>query len=388
MINHRLAFQTPILVALCFFVMPAWAGDRTRTPEMLRGDVQLRYDGEALFGRLVDRTTAAGARTEVARSTRQQHRLTFGGAFSLYHGIAVTLDLLPITVHDKRVWGSANDMRLDPDAGVPTMVGGSELPADVLSEAVSQRNHVGFGDIKVGARAVAFAQDGVPGRKAPANLAFDFAVRLPTGGNHDKVRENGTAGPGVGGPGLELGFTASRRIAGVEPYVSLAWVYNGAYKQVLVDATGAPTAPPGDPDNPTPDAEGRWTIDPAERLTVRFGAELLVMRNEEKDTEARFDVGASLSYVGPDEVSVGRLLPAPLDDTVGYLAVTGEHLVADVGLGLRVRPIRPIEIRLDLGGAWYAPHTIERIGEKVYGVETGTDTFAFQWGLAVRARIR
>lgn len=386
--NHRLALQTSVVLALGLFATPTLAGDRTRTPTMLRGDVQLSYDGQALFGRLMDRTAARGSRTEVARSTRQEHRLTLGGAFSPYHGIAVTLDLLPITLHDMRVWGSANDMRLDPDAGVPTMVGGSELSMDVLSGSASQRNHVGFGDIRFGARAVAFAQDGVPGREAPANLVFDLAVRVPTGGNHDKVRDNGTAGPGVGGPGLELGFTASRRIAGVEPYVSLAWVYNGAYKQELLDVNGVATPPPSDPDNPTPDAQGRWTIDPAERLTVRFGAELLVASNEEKDTEARFDVGASLSYVGPNEISVGRLLPAPLDDTVGHLAVTGEHMVADVALGVRVRPVRLIEVRLDLGGSWHAPHTIERIGEKVYGVETGNDTFAFHWGLAVRARIR
>jgi hypothetical protein len=384
--NHRIA--SLLLLLGLGTASPAFAGDRTRTPPMLRGDVQLLYDGSVGFGRLVDRTVAGGTRTEVARSTRQQHRITLGGAFSPYHGIAVTLDLLPITLHDKRVFGSANDMRLDPDAGLPTMVGGSELPVDVLAGSAAQRNHVGFGDIRFGARAIAFAQDGVPGRQGPANLAFDLSVRVPTGGNHDRVRDNGTAGPGVGGPGLALGLTASRRIAGVEPYLTLAWELNGPYRQQLVDVDGAPTTPPVDPDAPNPDAEGRWTLDPAERFTVRFGAELLVMQNEEADTEARFDVGAAVTYVGPDEISVGRLLPAPLDATVGHLAVTGEHMVADVALGLRVRPIRLIEVRVDVGATWTAPHTIERIGEKAYGVETGTDTFGVHWGLAVRARIR
>jgi|GEM_PF-1742331 len=378
----------PVVAAAALLATPALAGDRTRTPPMLRGDVQLTYNGDLGFGRLVDRTVAGGTRTEVARSTRQIHRLTVGGAFAPYHGIAVTLDLLPVTMHDKRAWGSANDMRIDPDAGLPTMVGGSELSAAVLDASASTRNHVGFGDMRFGVRAVAFAQEGVPGREGPANLAFDLAVRVPTGGNHDKVRDNGTAGPGAGGPGIELGLTASRTIAGVEPYLSLGFAYNGPYKQALVDSSGAATTPPVDPDAPTPDAEGRWTLDPADRVFLRFGAELLVMRDDEKDTEARFDVSAGLTYVGPDEISVGRLVPGPLAGTIGHLAVTGEYVQAHVDFGLRIRPIRLIEVRVDVGGSWQAPHTIERIGEKTYGVETASDTFALSWGLALRARIR
>jgi len=377
-------------LGLALLLLPslATAGDRTRTPDMLRGDVELRYAGSLQFVRLVDRTVAAGVRTEVGRSTLQRHGLTLGGAFSPYHGIAITLDLLPISLHDKRAYASANDMRLDPDAGLPTMVGGSELDPDTLAASAAQRNHVGFGDMRLGVRVVAFAQEGVPGREAPANLAFDVSLRLPTGGNHDAVRDNGTAGPGVGGPGVSIGLTASRNIAGVEPWVSLAYTHNGPYRQELVDASGAPSTPPVDPDDPTPDAQGRWTLNRADSVALRFGTELLVNRNDEKDTEARFDVGAGLTYVGPDEISVGRILPAPLDATIGHLAVTGEHIVANVDLGLRIRPIRLIEVRVDVGGTWTSPHTVERIGEKSYSVETGADTFGLRWGLAVRARIR
>lgn len=382
--THRAA------LALALLLSPglASAGDRTRTPDMLRGDVQLRYAGSLQFGRLVDRTVATAGRTEVARSTLQRHGLTLGGAFSPYHGIAVTLDLLPISLHDKRVYGSANDMRLDPDAGLPTMVGGSELDADTLAASAAQRNHVGFGDMRLGVRAVAFAQEGVPGRQGPANLAFDVALRIPTGGNHDNERDNGTAGPGLGGPGVSVGLTASRDIAGVEPYISLAYTHNGPYRQVLVDSAGTPTSPPVDPDEPNPDPEGRWQLNRADTFGIQFGTELLVKRDEDRDTEARFDVGAGLTYVGPDEISVGRILPAPLDATIGHVAVTGEHLVANVDLGLRIRPIRLIEVRVDIGGTWTSPHTVERIGEKSYSVETGADTFGLRWGLAVRARIR
>ena len=83
-----------------------------------------------------------------ARSSRQQHELTLGGTFAPYHGIAVSL-AFPISLHDRRVWGSANDMRFDPDVGVPTMVDGSELPTNVLSTSPSSRNHVGPGDLRI-----------------------------------------------------------------------------------------------------------------------------------------------------------------------------------------------------------------------------------------------
>ena len=378
-----LALALPLLVAT-----PAFAGDRIRTPPMLRGDVQLTYGGTVGWGRLVDRTSSGGVRTEVARWTRQRHGITLSGAFAPYHGIAVTLDLLPIVVHDRVKWGAANDTRIDPDAGIPTLVGGSELPQDVLDASPSSRNHVGFGDMRIGATAIAFAQEGVPGRVAPANLAFDLAVRLPTGGNHDRVRDNGTAGPGLGSAGLELGLTASRAMQGIEPYLRLAYHLNGAYRQVLVDSDGVPTTPPVDPDDPTPDPEGRWILNRAERVLFGLGVDLLIARNVEKDTEFGLDVGAFLSYVGPDEVSVGRWLPAPLDSTIGHRAVTGEHVTVDLGLGLRIRPIQLIEVRVNLGGGWQSPHTLERIGEKTYAVETAPDTFAVQWGVAVRARIR
>ena len=380
--------RAPFLCALAVLIStPALAGDRTSTPTWLRGDVQIGYDGDLGFGRLLDRTEAGGARVEVARSNRQQHGLTLGGSFAAYHGVAVSV-ALPISLHDRRVWGSANDMRFDPDVGVPTMVDGSELPADVLSTSPSSRNHVGPGDLRFGVRAVVFAQEGLPNRVAPANLAFDLDVRLPTGGNHDKLRDNGTAGPGGGGAGLSIGLTASRRMQGVEPYVSLAFEHNGAYRQVLTGPDGNSVLPPSDPSDPSPDPEGRWVIDPAERFMVRFGAELLATQDVVKDSEVRLDVGAGFTYVGPDEISSGRPLPAPLDPTVGHLAVTGEHIVAEVGIGLRIRPISLIETRIDFGGAWHSPHTLERVGERMYGAETAPDTFSIRWGVAVRARIR
>jgi len=380
--------RVSILCALAVLIStPAFAGDRTSTPTWLRGDVQLGYDGDLGFGRLVDGTEAGGARVEVARSTRQQHSLTLGGSFAAYHGIAVTL-ALPISLHDRRVWGSANDMRFDPDAGVPTMVDGSELSTNVLSASPSSRNHVGPGDLRFGVRAVAFAQEGVPHRVAPANLAFDLVLRVPSGGNHDRVRDNGTAGPGVGGAGVSIGLTASRRMQGVEPYIALQFEHNALYREVLTDSNGNAVLAPEDPSDPNPDPEGRWRIDPADQFMVRFGAELLATRDVVKDSEVRLDVGAGFTYVGPDEVSSGRLLPAPLDPTVGHLAVTGEHIVADVGIGLRIRPIGQIETRIDLGGAWHSPHTLERVGEQTYGAETAPDTFSIRWGVAVRARIR
>ena len=384
--NRACTATIPCLLGL-LLAAPVMAGDRTSTPEWLRGDVQIGYEGGIGFGRLVDRTKAGGSRTEVARSSRQQHGVMLNGSFAPYHGIAVSLGL-PISFHDRRVWGSANEMRFDPDAGVPTMVDGSELPAEVLSTSASARNHVGPGDLRFGVRAVAFAQEGVPHRVAPANLAFDLQVRAPSGGNHDKVRDNGTAGPGLGGAGVSIGLLASRRMQGVEPYVGLRYEHNGAYRQTLTGADGNVVLPPTDPANPTPDPEGRWAIDPADRFEVRFGTELLATRDLARDTEVRLDVGAGLTYVGPNEISSGRMLPSPLDPTVGHLAITSEHILVDVGLGLRIRPIRLIETRIDVAGVWQSPHTLERVGERTYGAETAPDTFAIRFGVALRARIR
>ena len=377
----RHAAAVAAIAATLLLAATAGAAEQTETPPWLRGDAWLGYQGEVQTARLVDRLHIGEAYTEVARSLRQRHGLLLGGRFAVYHGISVGLDV-PIVVHDRLVWGSANDMRWDPEAGRPTMIDGSRLSSEIRSSSASSRRHTGLGDMVLRIRAVPFAQSGVPGREAPASMSVDLDVRMPTGGDHDTVRDNGTAGPGIGGPGLGVTIAASRRVGSVEPWLSLAWHLNGPYKTVLVDADGRVIAPlEGDPEN-------RSKLDPADSVSVRLGTEIHASEDPTIGQSVRIDVGAGLTYIGPSEISSGTNLPAPLDPTIGSIAIDAEHLQIDVDLGVRVRPRAPFELRIDFGASWLSPHTVERVSETAYGITTGTDTFLLRWGVSGRARFR
>jgi hypothetical protein len=368
------------LMAVAATAGPASAGERTSTPTQWRGDVDFVYRGLIEPGAIQDRASREQSFTRVGNYLAQSHQLNITPEFSVFHGISVSLDF-PLVFHRSRGWVESFDIRFDPEQNKGTMVASRPLPADVLEGAPASRNHVGFGDLGILFRLVPFAERGVPGREAPATLALDVGIRVPTGDNHDAVRPDGTAGPGRGGAALALGLTASRRVKQMEPYIAIDALLSAPYRFATLDADGVEIpAADGDP--------GGTEFDPADSIGVRFGAEVVLLEVEETHQRMALDVGFGVRYIGPHEQSVGTWLPAPLDPTVGRLAVEAEHLRIDLGLGFRIRPRQEIEILIDLGGAWATPHTLEMIDKRSYTVQTAPGTFRVFWSVGVRGRIR
>lgn len=369
-----------LVAASLLAALPASAGDLTSTPPWLRGDVQAGYAGSLDILEIQDREVIAGPLSEVGRAIRHAHAIHLGGTFTAYHGIAVKLDI-PIVAHDQLLWQRANSLRYDPDYGRPTAVGAPALRGDVLEDSTSSRVHNGFGDITFGVRAVPFAERGVPGRSAPVSLAVDLDLTFPSGSNHDTVRDNGTGGPGAGGMQLGLGLAISRRLAGSEPYLQVRYKHRAAYQ---VDLAAAQV----EPSTVELDDEGRTTLNPADSLTLRFGAEIIAREDLVADTSIRLDVGFELTYVSDDQVSSGTNLPAPLDPTVGHVAQAGEHVVIEAGLGIRVRPKPQVEFVIDVDGGWISPHVLEQVDAKSYSMRTGPASFLVRFGMGAIVRLR
>ncbi len=102
-----------VLIALLALPLAAHAGDRTSVPTMLRGDIHIGYAGDLSLVGLEDRTDPAGPLLEAGRYVDNGHGVRLGGVFSVYHGIAVRLDV-PI-VFDSRVRSlQANELRYTP----------------------------------------------------------------------------------------------------------------------------------------------------------------------------------------------------------------------------------------------------------------------------------
>lgn len=374
-------WTSTLLAALAALALagPAVAGDLTSVPTMHRGDVFAGYLGGIDLVEIQDRTDPSASMTGVGRYDRHQHGMAIGGTFTVYHGMAVRLSL-PIVFHDRLEWGWANDLLYDPDFDRPSAVGAPGLSEELLDGSPSSRVRNGFGDIGLGFRIVPFAEQGVPGRVGPASLAVDFDVLVPSGGSPDKVRDNGTTGPGAGGAQVRLGLSASRRLGSGEPYLSVVYLHRAPYKVDLSSAQRVPST--------EGDEDGLTALDPADEFTLRFGAEIIALDEPEQDASVRLDVSAALIYRAPWEISSGTRLAAPLEPTLGHRARTGEHVKVEAGLGLRIRPKSQVELRVDFAGGWLSPHTLERVDASTYTVQTGPGSFELRWGMGALVRLR
>lgn len=370
-----------VLAGALFLGLPAQASaaERTETPPMLKGDFRLGYSGGLALVGLDDRSGSDDTYTPVGRFADEHQGMILKGSFTAYHGIAVRLEL-PLTFYAIRHWESANDFIYDPEAGAPTAAGGQPLDDAVLDASGSARRYAGPGDLAVGVRLVPFAEQGVPGREAPATLALDVDVLAPSGGNHDSVREDGTAGPGRGGPQVRLGMTGSRRFGSVEPYVHIGYTHRGPYR---VDLSGVRVVPSTDTEE-----DGATTLKPSDEFSLRFGSEVIATENPGADTAMRLLVGMGFTYIGPNELSSGTELPAPLDATIGHRARSGEHVSVDLALGLRLRTKAAAEFFLDFGATWLSPHSLEQVSEGAYTVRTTPASFRLAWSLGTTFRFR
>jgi hypothetical protein len=379
LVTRLVPAATAAFAVLMLFPPGAFAVEGTSTPPMLKGDFRVGYQGGIGLIGLEDRSGGDDYFLDVGRFTEIEQGMRLEGSFAAYHGIAVRVGL-PLTFYSARHWDSANDFIFDPASGGPSMVGGQALESSVLDASGSSRTHAGPGEFEIGFRVVPFAQVGVPGRVAPASLAIDFDVAAPSGGNHDTLREDETAGPGTGGPEVRLRMTGSRRFGNVEPYVAIGFIHRAAYR---VDLEGVRAVPSSDSDE-----EGLTELKPADEFSLRFGGEMIAVEDVDADTGVRFLMGVGMTYVGPNEVSSGTLLPAPLAATVGHRARSAEHLEIDLSMGLRARTKADGEFFFDFGTTWLSPHSLELVSENAYGVRTAGPSFRLHWSLGATVRFR
>ncbi len=368
-----------LLVAAILFAGSAQAAEVTSTPPRWTGDLYFGYDGTLDVIRLQDAADSEPGPLEVANGIHHRHALDLSGRFSPWHGVQVRLDL-PIVAWDRTRWLEANRMVWDPDRQRPTMLGGAAINTNDLDATPSSREHHGPDDLYLGFRVVPFGEDAVYRGAAPASLAIDLGFTFPSGENHDSVRDNGSAGAGVGGMGVHLALAASRRFAQAEPWIRFAYDHQAAYSAPLVDVNGA--ALPG------ADADGNTTLDPADSASISLGTEVIATEDRAADTGVRMGFGATLRYVSPEQVSSGRRIPLPLASTRGHVAIAAEHIQIEALMSVRARTQRPAEFRMDVAGGWVSDHTLEQVSESAYGVQTAPGTFYVRFGVGALLRFR
>lgn len=355
----------PMLFAVLLLPQAAAAAGGTYTPPMLKGDLSIGYEGGTAIVQLEDRSDEDGAWTEVASYSEQSHGMMISGAFAPYHGIAVSLDL-PILFHRQLSWASGNTFNYDPSTERATLAGADALDALTLEASPASLRRFGFGDIGLNFRIVPFAQEGLPNRQAPINMAFDIGLRFPSGKNKIETREDGSGHPGLGGVGITVGTTASRIFGPVEPYLSIHYSHNGPY---LLDGE--------EPE----DGDGQRAGD---AFRLRAGSAITAFYDAEKGRSVHLDVSLEATYLGPEYTVSGLQLPTTLPETEGEAAVVSEHVKVGGGLELAISPRPQIEVHMNFAADWMSPHSVERVTTNAYSVRTRNGSFQLNWGAGVR----
>ena len=370
--------MTPAPPALALFVFllggvllvlpgSAVAASGTYTPPMLRGDLDIGYQGALAVIQLEDRSNDDDAWTEVASSLQQRHIMMISGSFAPYHGVSISLDL-PILFHDQLSWNNANDFHYDPVSHRSTMAGGSALDALTLEGSPASLRRFGFGDIALHFRVVPFAQAGLPHRQAPISMAFDIALRFPSGQNQLQTRDDGSGYPGKGGMGITVGTTAARSFGAVEPHISIHYTHNGPYE---IDGQDSTTEEVGE------QAAG-------DSFRLRTGGDITAFYDSSNGRSVHLDLSVEASYHGPKRTLSGLRLPTALIETRGQPAVVSEHVEVGANLGLAFRPRPQVEIHMDFGTDWISPHSLERVTANAYSVRTRNGSLSLHWAAGVR----
>ncbi len=363
----RWLLQGFLAIALLLTPPIAAAASGTYTPPMLRGDLNLGYRGETVVVQLEDRSDDEGSWSEVAAYNEQRHGMTVSGVFAPYHGISIGLDI-PILFHRQLTWGKGNGFDYDPVTERPTMAGAAPLDDLSLESSPASLRRFGFGDLGLNFRIVPFAQQGLPKREAPINMAFDIKLRFPSGQDQFKTREDGTGYPGLGGVGITVGSTASRNFGAVAPYLSIHYTHNGPY---LLE----------DDENSDEQSEGPAAGD---SFQLKTGAAIVAFHDSAKGRKVHLDLSMEAAYFGPRHTVSGLHLPTTLPETTGQPAVVSEHVEVGGALNLSISPRPQLEIHMDFEAAWISPHSVERVSNNAYSVRTSNGSIGLHWGAGVR----
>lgn len=360
----RRAWFVTVVLGLALAAPEASAAHRTELIDFLHFDAEVGYAGGIQFGRLRE-LDASDDFLDVAKYNQSRHEMNVDIEF----GIAPMLEFdvrFPIVFEDRLNYGWANDMSYDPVEDRATMLGTSPLPDDLVPD--DKRG--GFGDMWLALQFCPF-HEGYTRRAAKATMMFELGVAPPTGKSRYEVNDRGVMWPGSGGTDLRVAGAFSKRIKAAEPYFTARYVMTGRYDVELYDRNGASTY------------GGAIKLNPADTVSVLFGNEIHAMNNPARDTEINIDIFGGFTYHTWADIETGTLLPVIHPDTEGYIATTAEYLEPHFGLGLYIRPVKMMQIRVNLGADYEVSHLLERIDERNFEVYSGTDTLRVNFGLTV-----
>ncbi|MBM4367958.1 MAG: hypothetical protein FJ102_17225 [Deltaproteobacteria bacterium] len=348
----------------------AHAASITELPPFLRGDVVIGYQYDRLAGSLSEHGLSADDDVEVGKRAVQSHDMSYGLAFSVAPGAALTVRI-PHTLHKSVGVSEWSQMVYDPATETGTYVG-TATEADATSSEGS-----GVQGVWIGAKGTPFAE-AFATRRNRATWLVEGALRTPSANNNwYTITEPGPVdgaigerGAGEGGLALHVGTAASTSFGASEPYLALSWTDTLATEIAITADDGSVI-------------DGAAEIDPGGVFDARFGTELVAGKNDASGARTAFDLHVRGRYTGASKIPTGTELPAVLVPDAGIVQ-QAESMELGAGLALNLRFFKYMELDLYGDGLYRLPQRIEH----PYPVYTGGDTVHVITGANVVIRVR
>lgn len=341
---------------LLALVTTAHAADVTAMPAPFRGLATLEYRVEGDAARLVEGDTQVGARQE------RLHTLALQGAFSVWRGISLAVDL-PVALDQRLVWSQAREMAFDPTLGAGSMVGAAALEPPPVEQGG------GLLGPTFALQLTPFNAEH-PGKRRADRTTWlvEAGYRLQDKSSWWQEKQDGSRGAGPGADAVHLRTAFSTLADTSRPYLEVAFDKALSVPTNLRAEDGSVVS------------QGAQ-VRPASTLDLRVGAEVPVLARQ--DTEVALDLRTRFGYRTWQDIPSGLYLADVLAASREVLVTQGEAVHALAGLGVQVRRAGLVDVLVggDLGAQ--TPYRVEH----PYAVRTDLPTLTWDAGLAVRVWI-
>jgi len=316
------------------------AADITDQPEFLKGNAGLftHFNGQ-WFG-------LEEAGEDVGGLAHQANTIGFRAEFGAAPGTSVFIELSGRS-KDEFSYTDPRSMGWDPSNDAGSMVNGQ-----LIEGGVDPVSGSGFQGVWLGIRGTPFSQT----RGAIATWLIEGALRTP-----DSTNIYSGDGGGEGGMALRLANVFSTSRGGTHPYISAVYTNN---KPFYTTATA--------------EVE-EIQVDPTNSIRMVAGAEFDTWIDAATGRDLSLEGRVFFGYNSPSINPSGLFLPSVLPGTEQTAVTTAEYSSFGAGFGLHYRPIRELQVDLNLDVAWPTSHRLEH----PYPVMTSLSSSMLSAGLAV-----
>lgn len=342
-----------LLSSLLLLPSLAGAAEVTELAPQYRGDLGFKFDSYTQYDRLVEDDN------QVGRRQLRNNQLTLHGGFSFLQGAGLFFEIPRYA--EKISYPEASLMAFDPNTDSGTMVETEALSGELGLEGA------GFGGTWIGLQGSPLHEELFAHRGDRSSWLFEVGYRFADKSHLWALNgDQRGAGPGASAYRLHGAFSTTHRSS--RPYLTATFLQSGRLTTDVTDETGTLLS----------NAE----IQPASRMDLMTGSELLLWADAETGSQIALDLSASFGYRSWQTIPSGTYLPSILDASQGVLILESEVTTLDVGLGLNARIMEYAQ--LNIGGeiGTISPQRIEHL----YRVETAPGTV--DWQLHVEARFR